>query len=57
MPIPYDGLVTLAQPANVDTVIVDGRILRRRNQFTVLDMPKMMEETAELVEFLRSKAG
>jgi 5-methylthioadenosine/S-adenosylhomocysteine deaminase len=54
---PYDGLVTLAQPANVDTVIVDGRILRRRNQFTVLDMPKMMEETAESVEFLRSKAG
>ena len=54
---PYSAIVTFGQPANVDTVIVDGRILRRRNQFTVLDMPKMMEETAESVEFLRSKAG
>ena len=54
---PYDGLVTLAQPANVDTVIVDGRILRRRNQFTALDLGKMLEETAETVEFLKSKAG
>ena len=31
---PYDALVQLAQPSNVDTVVVDGRILRRKGQFT-----------------------
>jgi cytosine/adenosine deaminase-related metal-dependent hydrolase len=54
---PYDALVTLAQPANVDTVIVDGRILRRKNQFTNLDVEKMTKETAESVETLRKAAG
>ena len=31
---PYEALVSLAQPGNVDTVIVDGRILRRGGKFT-----------------------
>ena len=26
---PYEALVTFAQPRNIDTVIVDGRVLRR----------------------------
>ncbi len=31
---PYEALVSLAQPTNVDTVIVDGRILRQSGKFT-----------------------
>src|SRR5262249_57032633 len=34
---PYEALVSLAQPSNIDTVIVDGRILRRDGKFTALD--------------------
>ena len=34
---PYDAMVFLAQPGNIDIVVVDGRILRRKSQFTALD--------------------
>jgi 5-methylthioadenosine/S-adenosylhomocysteine deaminase len=34
---PYEAIVSLAQPTNVDTVIVDGRILRQSSKFTALD--------------------
>jgi 5-methylthioadenosine/S-adenosylhomocysteine deaminase len=34
---PFDALVALAQPGNVDTVVVDGRILRRAGRFAALD--------------------
>jgi cytosine/adenosine deaminase-related metal-dependent hydrolase len=54
---PYDAMVFLAQPANVDTVVVDGRMLRRRNQFTVLDHAKVMEEARTTIAALRSRAG
>jgi cytosine/adenosine deaminase-related metal-dependent hydrolase len=54
---PYDALVTLAQPGNVDTVVVDGRILRRKNQFTMLDMEKVTAEALETISALKSRAG
>ncbi len=38
----YDALVQLAQPNNVDTVIVDGRILRRNGKFTAIDQAKVI---------------
>lgn len=53
----YDALVSLASPHNVDTVIVDGRVLRRKNQFTALDTEKMMQETVETIEALKGRAG
>lgn len=53
---PYDGLVQLAQPMNVDTVVVDGRILRRKGQFTALDQEKVVREAMESAEGLRRKA-
>ena len=53
---PYDALVFLAQPSNVDTVVVDGRILRRRNQFTALDHAKVVAEAVETVAALRSRS-
>src|SRR5690242_3299142 len=58
MPIgdPYDALVQLAQPGNVDTVVVDGRILRRNKQFTALDDNKVIREARESVAGLKAKA-
>jgi cytosine/adenosine deaminase-related metal-dependent hydrolase len=53
---PYEALVSLAQPGNVDTVIVDGRILRRAGKFTALDHAKTLREAREAAAGLRSRA-
>ena len=53
---PYDALVTLAQPANIDTVIVDGRILRQAGKFTALDHGKVVRDAHEAAMGLRAKA-
>lgn len=54
---PYEALVSLAQPANVDTVIVDGRVLRQGGKFTALDHPKIVREAQEAAAALRTKAN
>ena len=53
---PYEALVSLAQPSNVDTVIVDGRILRQAGKFTALDHAKVVRDAKEAAEALRTKA-
>jgi 5-methylthioadenosine/S-adenosylhomocysteine deaminase len=53
---PYEALVSLAQPTNVDTVIVDGRILRQSNKFTALDHGKVVHEAREAAAALRTRA-
>lgn len=53
---PYEALVSLAQPINVDTVIVDGRILRQAGKFTALDHAKVVREAQEAAAALRSRA-
>lgn len=53
---PYEALVSLAQPANVDTVIVDGRILRRGGKFTTLDHAKVVKDAQEAAAGLRARA-
>jgi 5-methylthioadenosine/S-adenosylhomocysteine deaminase len=53
---PYNALVQLAQPSNVDTVVVDGRILRRNGQFTALDQEKAIREASESVAGLKARA-
>jgi cytosine/adenosine deaminase-related metal-dependent hydrolase len=53
---PYEALVSLAQPANVDTVIVDGRVLRQAGKFTALDHAKVVAEAREAAMGLRAKA-
>ena len=53
---PHEALVSLAQPTNVDTVIVDGRILRQSNKFTALDHAKIVREAQEAAAALRAKA-
>jgi imidazolonepropionase-like amidohydrolase len=54
---PYESIVSHAQPANVDTVIVDGRILRRSNKFTALDYAKVARDAREAIMVIRSKAN
>ncbi|HWE73928.1 MAG TPA: amidohydrolase family protein [Stellaceae bacterium] len=44
---PTRMIVQAAQPANVDTVLVDGRILKRAGKLTTLDEAKVMREAAE----------
>jgi 5-methylthioadenosine/S-adenosylhomocysteine deaminase len=53
---PYDALVQLAQPSNVDMVVVDGRILRRNSQFTALDQEKVIREAADAAAGLKARA-
>jgi cytosine/adenosine deaminase-related metal-dependent hydrolase len=53
---PYEALVQLAQPGNVDTVIVDGRVLRQRGRFTALDHARAVREAREAATELRTLA-
>jgi 5-methylthioadenosine/S-adenosylhomocysteine deaminase len=54
---PYEALVSLAQPSNIDTVMVDGRILRSGGRFTALDHARVMRDAQEASAALRSKAN
>jgi cytosine/adenosine deaminase-related metal-dependent hydrolase len=54
---PYEALVSLAQPTNVDTVIVDGRILRRSGRFAALDDARIVRDGQEAAAALRAKAN
>jgi cytosine/adenosine deaminase-related metal-dependent hydrolase len=53
---PYDALVQLAQPSDIDLVVVDGRILHRNRQFTALDYRKLLADGAQSVDELKKKA-
>jgi 5-methylthioadenosine/S-adenosylhomocysteine deaminase len=54
---PYEAIVSLAMPANVDTVIVDGRVLRRGGAFTAFDHASIVAQAREAAVALREKAG
>jgi 5-methylthioadenosine/S-adenosylhomocysteine deaminase len=53
---PYEAIVSLGMPTNVDTVIVDGRVLRRSGKFTAFDHGKIVAEAREAAVALRDKA-
>jgi 5-methylthioadenosine/S-adenosylhomocysteine deaminase len=53
---PYEALVSMAQPGNVDTVIVDGRILRQAGKFATLDHARVVREARDAAMALRDKA-
>ena len=53
---PYEAIVSFAMPPNVDTVIVDGRILRRGGKFTAFDHAKIVAEARAAAVALRDKA-
>jgi len=47
----------IAQPRNIDTVVVDGRILRRDGAFTALDYARVLKEAADSAAALRARAN
>ena len=49
--------MTAAQPANVDTVVVDGRILKRGGKLVVLNAAQVATEAAAANAALRKRAG
>jgi hypothetical protein len=53
----YETVVSLAQPSNIDTVIVDGRILRRGGAFTALDHAQVVRDAQEAAVALRGRAN
>ena len=53
---PAHLLVTAAQPANVDTVIVDGRVLKRRGELTALDVTSIAHEARAALAGVRERA-
>ena len=53
---PYEAIVSLGLPTNVDTVVVDGRILRRAGKFTAFDHAKIVADAREAAIGLRDKA-
>lgn len=50
-------LVFCAQPRNVDTVIVGGRILKRKGELVGMDLEEIMAKAQETSRTLTSKAG
>jgi 5-methylthioadenosine/S-adenosylhomocysteine deaminase len=54
---PYEAIVSFGLPSNVDTVIIDGRVLRRAGRFTACDHARIVAEAREAAFALRDKAG
>ena len=54
---PAHMIVEAAQPANVDTVVVDGRILKRRGKLTSVDVEQMLSEASAALSGVRKRAG
>ena len=54
---PAHMMVTAAEPANVDTVVVDGRILKRNGRLTALNVQQIVKEAAAANVALRKRAN
>lgn len=54
---PAHLLVTAAQPANVDTVIVDGRVLKRHGRPTSFDLDLITREAGAALAGVLERAG
>ncbi len=54
---PVTAVVRSAQPHNVDTVVIDGRILKRDGRLTALDAEDIAARAAESLEGLRRRAN
>jgi 5-methylthioadenosine/S-adenosylhomocysteine deaminase len=54
---PAHMLVTAAEPANVDTVVIDGRILKRNGKLTAMNAEQITQEAAAANLALRKRAN
>jgi cytosine/adenosine deaminase-related metal-dependent hydrolase len=54
---PYYAIVFQGQPSNVDTVVVDGRILARGGRLRAVDVPKLVREAAESARGIDERAN
>jgi cytosine/adenosine deaminase-related metal-dependent hydrolase len=54
---PAHMLVEAAQPANVDTVVVDGKILKRAGALTTVDVGEVIDEAATAYQALHKRSG
>ena len=54
---PAHLLVEAAQPSNVDTVLVDGRILKRGGRLTVIDTRSIASDASAALAAVRKRAG
>jgi len=54
---PAHMLVEAAQPANVDTVMIDGRILKRGGKLTAVDVPGVVADASRALAAVRKRAG
>jgi 5-methylthioadenosine/S-adenosylhomocysteine deaminase len=50
-------LVQQAQPHNVDTVVIDGRILKHKGELVALDAEEVVRKAAESFHSARKRAG
>jgi cytosine/adenosine deaminase-related metal-dependent hydrolase len=54
---PAHMLVTAAEPANVDTVVVDGRILKRNGKLTAMNVEQITQQASAANLALRKRAN
>ena len=54
---PAHLLVEAAQPANVDTVLIDGRILKRGGRLTTVDVADVIDDAARAFNEVRRRSG
>jgi cytosine/adenosine deaminase-related metal-dependent hydrolase len=54
---PAHLLVEAAQPANVDTVMIDGRIVKRAGRLTTLDVGEVIDAAQRAYSGLRQRSG
>jgi 5-methylthioadenosine/S-adenosylhomocysteine deaminase len=50
-------VVRSATPANVDTVMIDGRILKRHRELVAFDVGRVVREAEESSHRVRARAG
>ena len=54
---PVTAVVRSAQPHNVDTVVIDGRILKRGGRLTALNAKEIVTQAVESLAALRRRAN